>query len=161
MSRRKGTIDMIELLLSHIPSTILHMLTGILIADVIFHGPSFSYRKRRVLLGGIAILVVLPDIPKLFGFLIGHSLITVPVLALMFAFIVRQVIHMRVLSIWWRLTLVLIISSLGIDFLGNGVHLFYPVNEKTYALSVIRYEIFYLLPIGLLLFIQLRRGEIK
>ncbi|SIS42532.1 hypothetical protein [Salimicrobium flavidum] len=148
---------MLELLLSHIPSTLFHILTGVLITDLIFHGPSFTYRKTRfTLLGSVAFLVVLPDIPKLFGFLIGHSLITVPILALLFAFIMRKLLSMRVPAIWWRLTLVLVISSLGIDFLGNGVHLLYPVNEKTYALSVIRYEFIYLLPIGLLLFFRLR-----
>ncbi|AKG03824.1 hypothetical protein AAV35_002850 [Salimicrobium jeotgali] len=150
---------MTELLLSHIPSTLLHILTGLLVADLLFKGPDFHNRKARfVLLGGVGVIVLMPDLPKLFGVLIGHSLVTVPIIAAFFAIFTRALLTMSFFSIWWRLTLVLVVSALGIDYLGNGVHLLYPITGATYGLSLIRYEFFYILPVSLLLFVQLRKG---
>ncbi|WP_347862323.1 hypothetical protein U0355_03875 [Salimicrobium sp. PL1-032A] len=149
---------MLELLITHIPSTMLHILTGLLVADLLFPGPRFTKQQTRwFLLVIVAFLVIIPDIPKLFGVLYGHSLITAPLIALFFALLMRTMLLMPVPSIWWRLSIILIISSLGIDFLGNGVHLFYPVSAATYGVSLIKYEFFYILPISLLLFISLRR----
>ncbi|SDJ24694.1 hypothetical protein [Salimicrobium halophilum] len=149
---------MLELLITHIPSTMLHILTGMLVADVLFRGPAFPYRGTRlILLGAVAFLVLIPDIPKLFGVLYGHSLITVPLIAIVFAILMRTMLSMTLWGIWWRLSLVLIVSSLGIDYLGNGVHLFYPVSTDTYGVSIIKYEFFYILPVSLLLFLQLRK----
>ncbi|WP_022793598.1 hypothetical protein [Marinococcus halotolerans] len=80
---------MIEILIEHVPSTLLHLLTGAVVM-YIFYGNSNLTISRRFKVMAFGVMVLVPDIPKLFGNYIFHTLLTLPFIAAAFAPVVRR-----------------------------------------------------------------------
>ncbi|MGI8314305.1 hypothetical protein [Halobacillus mangrovi] len=105
--------------------------------NIIFENRNYSLRKRLFifLIGGLFVLT--PDIPKLFGIVSLHSIFFVPFIGAGLAFAVKNIINLPFLKLWIGMTTVLAIGGIGIDYIGNGVHVLYPFVEKNFSFSII------------------------
>ncbi|MFC2946791.1 hypothetical protein [Virgibacillus sediminis] len=115
---------------SHIPSTLLHVLSGMLLMDIIFYRPTFSLKKRLIILSLGGAFVLVPDIPKMFGAPFTHSLFVVPLIALALTYLASRILPFSFGTQWSALTGVLIVGAVMIDYLGNGARIFYPVARE-------------------------------
>lgn len=145
---------MLQSLLTHIPTTLVHILTGSIVMNIIFENQNYSLRKRLYifLLGGLVVLI--PDIPKLFGVVSLHSIFFVPFVGALLAFAMKKYLVLPFLKVWTGIIAVLIIAGIGIDYIGNGVHVFYPFSEQNYSFSILKHDVW--LIIVLLTLVSLR-----
>ncbi|QAS51394.1 hypothetical protein [Halobacillus litoralis] len=148
-------IAVLDILISHIPSTLVHVLAGALIMNLFFENESLSQLQRRniMLLGAAVVLVI--DIPKLFGILLFHSLLFVPILALGIAFFIEKYMITSFQKLWWAFMTILSIAGIAVDFLGNGTHLFYPFMNENFSYTLIHQEGWYALALFVLLITRL------
>ncbi|RKD69662.1 hypothetical protein ATL39_3088 [Sinobaca qinghaiensis] len=131
---------MMQTLLTHIPSTLLHLIAGALLMDTFFKGRKYPFLKRLSIMAYGGLLVITLDIPKLFGFIFTHSLFFLPVLSFGLALLTKRFIVSTLMKNWAFIILILLIGGIAIDFFGNGAHLWYPLSEKNVSFSIIQRE---------------------
>ncbi|MFC3040390.1 hypothetical protein ACFOGI_08980 [Virgibacillus xinjiangensis] len=150
---------MYSLIISHIPSTLLHILLGMLLMDFIFHRPAFSLKKRLIILALGGAFVLVPDVLKMFGAPFTHSLFIVPLIAFALTYLGRRTLPFSFGTQWSALTGVLIVGGVLIDYLGNGARIFYPVVRENFSFSLIESEWWLILGILLLLLLRLTSSK--
>lgn len=130
---------MLQIIIDHIPSSLLHALTGALIIDIFF-GSKYATKRRLsfILLGSILVFTL--DIPKLFGFIFTHSLFFVPFISAGLALLTRNILTESFIKRWLGIMCALLVGGILIDFLGNGAHLFYPITDRNFSYPLITRE---------------------
>lgn len=148
-----------NILLGHIIHGILHFSVGACVTYVLLNKYSNSMAKVTLvlLIGGIA--GITPDVTKFFGDLYGHSLFLVLILGLVIMLITRKLfLEISVVKLWLVLSFS-VLSHIFIDFIGNGVALFYPFITKEYDFHIIQDGLFlYILSIATIIAIFYRKG---
>ena len=144
---------MLHLLITHIPSTLLHLLTGMIVMDLFFNNWQVPYKRQGTVLLLGSFIVLTPDIPKLLGVISLHSLLYMPFLAALLALFVQKILKESYIKVWMGIMTVLLIGSIGIDLTGDGVHLLYPLTEKNLSISINKD---YWLPDVLTLYVAIR-----
>ncbi len=131
---------MANVLINHIPSTALHLVVGSLIMYIFFGKKSvFLHERIKIIsLGGV---VLIPDLPKLAGGNLTHSLFALPWLALLAAFFVRKITKEPLEKSWLASLCTLLFGAIVIDFIGNGAQLFYPLTNNIFEFTIIQKEI--------------------
>ncbi|MBM7553545.1 metal-dependent hydrolase [Thalassobacillus pellis] len=145
---------MFQIMIEHIPSSILHALTGALVMDIFFSSKDSGQKQHFTTMALGAIFVFTLDFPKLFGFVFTHSLVFVPFIGLVLAYGTRKLLNFSLASLWIGIMAVLLLGGITIDFIGNGAHLFYPFTEKALSFTLIKKDIWL---IAILLFLVLFR----
>ena len=140
---------------------ILHLSIAACITYIFLNKHHHSMTKRTLVLiiGGFA--GIAPDITKFFGDLYGHSLFLVPILGLIIMLIIRKLfIEISVVKLWITLSFSAL-SHIFIDYIGNGVALFYPFLTKEYDFHIIEDDIFlYILSITAIIAVIYRKGKL-
>ncbi|MBO8157207.1 MAG: metal-dependent hydrolase [Bacillaceae bacterium] len=150
--------------MGYISGGIFHFLVGASLAYVMFNkDPSIRKRIFILCLGGMA--GISPDITKLFGDILGHSIFFAPVFGLLFAFVLRTFLKedFLFLKAWLVFSLTVLFGHIMIDYIGNGVALFYPFIKGEYSFSIMMsysYFVMVTLFIGILAGIFYRRGRL-
>lgn len=148
-------------ILGHIIHEILHFSVGACITYVLLYKYYNSMAKVILILfiGGIA--GITPDITKFFGDLYGHSLFLVLLLGLIIMLITRKLfLDIPVVKLWLVLSFS-VLSHVFIDYIGNGVALFYPFITKEYDFHIIQDDLFlYILSIATIIAIFYRKGKL-
>lgn len=110
----------------HIIHVFLHFVVGASLAYLFCGKAAASKVNRKVLFvfGGAA--AISPDISKLYGDLLGHSIWLVPVIGLFFAACYYAFQRKITFKKAWLILSICVFSHLFIDFIGNGVAPFYP-----------------------------------
>lgn len=85
-------------------------------------------------------LGLFPDILKFFGDITAHSIFFTPIYGVILALIINIYLRINQLKTWFYVTITLIISHILIDYLENGVALFYPFIKKEYSFYIISHE---------------------
>ncbi|MBH0231442.1 metal-dependent hydrolase [Halobacillus yeomjeoni] len=145
---------MLQTIIDHIPSSLLHALAGALIIDLFF-GSKYPFKKRLSILFSGVLLVFTLDIPKLFGFIFTHSLLFVPFIGAGLALLMRKLVSEPFLKLWSGIMCVLLFGGILVDFLGNGAHLFYPVTDRNFSYSLVRSEFELVVVLGFILALRL------
>jgi hypothetical protein len=125
--------------LGYIIHEIIHFLIGSGLAYLICSKETTSKLNRGLVMffGGAA--ASSPDITKFFGDLLGHSIWFGLLFGLVFAFIFRFFIkEISFKKSWFTFSLCVILGHIFIDYLGNGVALFYPFIEEDFDFSIIK-----------------------
>ena len=147
--------------MGHIIHEILHFSVGACITYLLLNKYNNSMPKVILILltGGIA--GITPDITKFFGDLYGHSLFLVPILGLVIMLITRKLfLEISVVKLWLVLSFS-VLSHIFIDFIGNGVALFYPFITKEYDFHIIQDELFlYILSVATIIAVFYRKGKL-
>lgn len=147
--------------MGYIIHEILHFSVGACITYVLLniYGNSRTKIIWLLLIGGIA--GITSDITKFFGNLYGHSLFLVLILGLVIMLITRKLfLEISVVKLWLVLS-ISVLSHIFIDFIGNGVALFYPLITKEYDFYIIRDDLFlFILSIAILIAIFYRKGKL-
>lgn len=147
--------------MGYIIHEILHFSVGACITYVLLnkYGNSRTKIIWLLLIGGIA--AITPDITKFFGDLYGHSLFLVLILGLIIMLITRKLfLEISVVKLWLVLS-ISVLSHIFIDFIGNGVALFYPLITKEYDFYIIRDDLFlFILSIAIIFAIFYRKGKL-
>jgi hypothetical protein len=147
--------------LGYIIHGILHLSVGACITYVLLNKDYNSVAKRIsiLIIGGLA--GISPDITKVFGDLYGHSLFLVPIFGLIIMLIIRKLfLEISVFKLWVILS-ISVLSHIFIDYLGNGVTLFYPFVTKEYDFHIIQDDLFlYILSITAIIAIFNRKGKL-
>ncbi|GEK59368.1 hypothetical protein CHL76_04180 [Marinococcus halophilus] len=149
---------MIEILIEHVPSTLLHLLTGAAIM-YIFYGSPWLISSDRLKIMAFGAIVLVPDIPKLFGNYIFHTLLTMPFIAAALAAVVRPALGGGFPKAWAAAFVTLGAGSMLIDFLGNGTQLLYPVATKNFSYPLLTQEWWVIVPLLCILGILIIRGR--
>ncbi|WP_336773356.1 metal-dependent hydrolase [Paenibacillus sp. MMO-58] len=142
--------------------TLIHAAAGASTAYLISRAFKDSIGRRSLLLLFGAIAGLAPDFTKFFGDLLFHSVFLVPLIGWILAYVYS--VFQKELS-FKRIWLMFMISAgthLLIDYIGNGVALFYPIIDHEYEFSVIdRDDPFVLFPMLLSVIIGLwfRKGR--
>ncbi|MFD2922453.1 hypothetical protein [Halobacillus naozhouensis] len=131
---------MINILINHIPSTALHLLTGSLIMYIFFSKKGFLLHERLKIIS-LGVIVLLPDLPKLAGGNLAHSLFALPWLSLLTAFYVRKITKESFQKSWFASLFTILFGAIFIDFIGNGVQLFFPLTSDIIEFTIIQKEI--------------------
>ncbi|WP_298787828.1 hypothetical protein [uncultured Marinococcus sp.] len=158
ISRRKKERPVIEILIEHVPSTLLHLLTGAVVM-YIFYGTTDLTITRRLRVMAFGVMVLVPDIPKLFGNYIFHTLLTLPFIAAAFAPVVRRMLGGEFLKAWIAAFFTLALGSMLIDFLGNGTQFLFPVTSKNFSYHLIDQEWWVIVPLAAVLGTLAVRGR--
>ncbi|SFJ76658.1 hypothetical protein SAMN04487936_104103 [Halobacillus dabanensis] len=145
---------MLQMIIDHIPSSLLHALAGALIIDIFFGSKLPVKRRLSIILLG-SLLVFILDIPKLFGFIFTHSLFFVPFIGAGIALLTRKMITESFIMQWIGIMCVLLIGGILIDFLGNGAHLFFPITDRNFSYSIVTREFWPILILGFIIVIRL------
>ncbi|WP_156969093.1 hypothetical protein [Pontibacillus chungwhensis] len=135
---------MTEILLNHIPSSLLHILTAMILTHLFFYRHTMSYARRigTIFLGGGLVMII--DVPKLIGNVSTHSLLLLPFTSLALALLTYKLLPFTFFRRWIGIALLLLIAGIGIDYLGNGAHLFYPINEHNLEYPLIKRDLWLL-----------------
>ncbi|UOR11556.1 hypothetical protein [Halobacillus amylolyticus] len=145
---------MVNILINHIPSTLLHLLAGSLIMYSFF-GKKTSPFRERVKIFSLGILVLIPDIPKLTGGTIGHSLFVLPLLAFGLAFLVKKITKEPLLKSWVATMITLGLGALFIDLIGNGARPLSPFNGRIVSFTIIQKELWLIFLLLVIFFVTL------
>ncbi|SDW23352.1 hypothetical protein SAMN05421781_0928 [Marinococcus luteus] len=138
---------MIEILIEHVPSTLLHLLTGAAVMYIFYGNPDLTILQRlKVMAFGVMVLV--PDIPKLFGNYIFHTLLTMPFIAGAFAPVVRRALGGGFPKAWSAAFFTLAVGSMLIDFLGNGTQFLFPLTSKNFSYPLLYQEWWVIVPLA-------------
>ena len=147
--------------MGYIIHSILHFSVAACITYVflIKHYHSMTKRTLVLCIGGIA--GIIPDITKFFGDLYGHSLFLVLILGLVIMLITRKLfLEISIVKLWLVLSFS-VLSHIFIDFIGNGVALFYPFITKEYDFNIIHDDLLlYILLIATIITIFYRKGKL-
>jgi hypothetical protein len=125
--------------MGYVIHSLLHFLIGASVTYLLFNNDTFPKKKRFVILmfGGIASIA--PDITKFFGDLFGHSVFALPILggviARVFYFFIKE---FSFIKSWVIFTATILLGHTFIDFVGNGIALFYPIMEKEFGFHIVR-----------------------
>ncbi|QUW23621.1 metal-dependent hydrolase [Sporosarcina sp. Marseille-Q4063] len=144
--------------------TLLHFVVGGSIIYLLCNKDFESKMKRCVLIlfGGLA--GISPDFTKYFGDILGHSVLSAPVFGLLFGigyFAMQKEISF--MKAWFMFTLTVLIGHLFIDYIGNGVALFYPMIQKEFGFSIVGSNdsfILFTLLITIIIGIFYRKGKL-
>ena len=149
--------------LGYIIHEIFHFLIGATVIYLFINENDETIDKRALIMvfGGIA--AISPDMTKFFGDILGHSIWFAPVfgllLSIIFQFFYREI---PFLKSWGIFSLSVLIGHIFVDYIGNGVALFYPILKKEYSLNLIVSTdnfILYLLLILLLICLFYKKGK--
>ncbi|KGP71928.1 hypothetical protein [Pontibacillus yanchengensis] len=149
--RFEGKVDVMEGIIQHIlhpTTTMLHLLTGSLVMYILIGQDDDVFKKRVKVMGYGAFVAISPDIPKLLGTLLGHSIWGIPVLALIVAFPGALMLNISYSKLWLSTVITILFAAILIDFMGNGAHIFYPFIQKGVSFEIIDEDIWM---VGLLL----------
>lgn len=119
--------------------SILHILVGLCIGYFFLSKDVESNRDQIFVLTISGIASIAPDITKFFGDLYGHSIWFVPVFGLLMALVSRWFFKkIDWVKLWIVFSVVIFIGHLLIDFIGNGLALYYPSTMKEFRFHIIR-----------------------
>lgn len=142
----------------------LHFFVGASLAYVMCNKDFESTGKRALILcfGGIA--AISPDITKIFGDILGHSVLLVPVYGLLFTISFRVFVKdLHFLKAWFIFSLTVLIGHIFIDYVGNGVSFLLPLTQEEFSFSVIRRNdefVLYTLLVAVLIGLFYRKGKL-
>ncbi|WP_042161281.1 metal-dependent hydrolase [Paenibacillus gorillae] len=140
--------------------TLIHAAAGASIAYLIGKPDNFKLRILLLTFGAIAGLS--PDFTKYFGDIFFHSVLLAPIAGLLFSFVFTKVQHSISFMLGWIVFTLSVGTHLLIDYIGNGVALFYPLAQYEYEFSVIdRDDLLVLIPLAAAVSISLffRKGR--
>jgi membrane-bound metal-dependent hydrolase YbcI (DUF457 family) len=117
-----------------------HWIVGSCIAYLCIN-KNISSRKDSILfliIGGFA--GMFPDIPKvLINDNFCHSIWVAPIIGLVIALIIRIFkSEIKLNRLWFSMTGAVIVGHLFMDYLDNGLPIFYPIIKKEYALDLVQ-----------------------
>ncbi|MCD5322241.1 MULTISPECIES: metal-dependent hydrolase [Pontibacillus] len=135
---------MTQLLVNHIPSTLMHITTAMVLTHLLFYKKEMSYKRRLLMVVSGAVIVLLIDVPKLMDIIFTHSLFFLPITSFIIALLVKKIFPFSLIRRWIGLGVVLLLAGIGVDYLGNGAHLFYPLHKQNVAYSVIKRDLWLL-----------------
>ncbi|ACJ32537.1 metal-dependent hydrolase [Anoxybacillus flavithermus] len=119
-------------------ATLPHILVGSIIAIFTLVKDNDFFKKKLFILLFSSLVVISPDILKIMGILSSHSLWLVPILGLIFSFIYVQLNNDNKLSkVWLVFSLIILFGHLLLDFIDNGVELFYPFIKDDFDYTLI------------------------
>ncbi|SFG03207.1 hypothetical protein SAMN05216353_11963 [Halobacillus alkaliphilus] len=149
---------MVSTLITHVPSTTLHLLAGALIMYAFFGKKEYT-TKQRALIMSLGFIVLIPDVPKFLGTTAFHSLISLPFLSLLLAIFIQK----RTKAKYWYSLLATFTTFMGgallIDWIGNGSRLFSPLSNKNYAFTLLKHELLLILLMTIVLLIVLKTSN--
>jgi len=149
---------LVSTLITHVPSTSLHLLAGAFIMYAFF-GKKEDTLKHRALIMSLGFIVLVPDIPKFLGTTAFHSLISLPFLSLLLAILIQKWTRTK----YWYSLLATLTTFMGgallIDWIGNGSRLFSPLSDKNYAFTLLKHEMLLILLMAAVLVIVLKTGN--
>lgn len=115
-----------------------HIFIGATIASLIMIRGKVTIKKKLLILAICTIAVLSPDVLKVLGVLYSHALWLAPILGLFFTVLHMFLIERTNLLITWiKLTTIILVGHLLIDFIGNGARLLYPFYKEEYIFSII------------------------
>ncbi|MEH7239483.1 metal-dependent hydrolase [Bacillus sp. JJ1562] len=124
--------------MGYIIHEVFHFLVGASLAYILVVKDIGRIGKRTLILFFGGITAISPDITKLFGDILGHSIWLVTVFGLVFAlvfhFLQKDVSFFKS---WGIFSLIVLVGHIFIDYIGNGVAFLYPITHKEYSLSII------------------------
>lgn len=115
--------------------TFMHIIIGAYLYTLFFT-PTNNRDKIIIILSG-GIIGIIPDVTKFFGDLWLHSIITLPLIGLIFALLLYSLLRINLIKGLWISMLTAFMSHHLIDYLGNGVNLLYPITSAEIELDVI------------------------
>ncbi|RKL65077.1 hypothetical protein CR203_22685 [Salipaludibacillus neizhouensis] len=125
-------------MLLHLFASFPHLLIGAIIALLILVNSNDSFKEKLFLVVFTCFVVISPDILKIMGILFGHSLWLAPILGLTFALLYSiKNKNIKITKSWFVFTLVILFGHIFIDYIGNGVRLFYPFVREEFEFSLI------------------------
>lgn len=146
--------------MGYIIHIILHFAVGACISFLFLNkkGDSATARFFILIIGGFA--AISSDITKYFGDLYGHSLFIAPLLGLIIMLITRKIfIYIPAVKLWIVLS-ISVLSHIFIDYIGNGVAIFYPFVTKEYGFYIINDNLLlYILLIASVIAVFYRKGK--
>ncbi|MFZ0370524.1 MAG: hypothetical protein WAM07_13100 [Halobacillus sp.] len=149
---------MVSTLITHVPSTTLHLLAGAFIMFAFFGKKEYTI-KQRALIMSLGFIVLIPDIPKFLGTTAFHSLIGLPFLSLLLAILIQKWTRTK----YWYSLLATFTTFMGgallIDWIGNGSRLFSPLSNKNYAFTLLKQELLLILLMTAVLLIVLKTSN--
>lgn len=115
--------------------TFMHILIGAYLYTIFFR-PTNNREKIMIILSG-GLIGIFPDVTKFFGDLWLHSIITIPIIGLLFALLLYSLLRINLLKGLWISMVTVFLSHHLIDYLGNGINLLYPITGDEVELDVI------------------------
>ncbi|MCA1011077.1 hypothetical protein [Halobacillus halophilus] len=149
---------MVSTLITHVPSTTLHLLASAFIMYAFFGKKEYTM-KQRALIMSLGFIVLIPDVPKFLGTTALHSLISLPFLSLLLAFLIQKWTKTKY---WYSLLATFttfMAGALLIDWIGNGSRLFSPLLNKNYAFTLLKHELLLILLLTAVLLIVLKTSN--
>ncbi|MFD1020614.1 metal-dependent hydrolase [Thalassobacillus hwangdonensis] len=133
--------------------TLLHFLAGACISYLTLVKSDDLRRKQLILLAVGGVVALLPDITKFFGDILGHSIFAAPFFGWLAAWLYRKYDKtIPYKKLWLIFTFIVIIGHLFIDYIGNGLALFFPFVRSEFDFHIIPSIDFFSLTILLIMF---------
>jgi membrane-bound metal-dependent hydrolase YbcI (DUF457 family) len=142
---------------------IIHFSLGACLAYFIINN-DYTLRKKRLIIyviGGFS--GISPDIPKYFGNILAHSILFVPFIGIMIGIIAKFLLRDISLKKLWLTVSISVLSHIFIDYIGDGVAIFYPFVREETDFSIINsvdYFVLYPLLLALIAALFFRRGRL-
>lgn len=149
--------------MGYILHEIIHFSLGACLAYFIIK-TDYTLRKKRLIIytiGGFA--GISPDIPKYFGDVLAHSLFVVPLIGMLIAIIGKYLLKELSFKKMWLTASISVLSHIFIDYIGDGVAIFYPFIKEETDFSIINsVDYFVMCPLlfALIAALFFRRGRL-
>ncbi|SDO72580.1 hypothetical protein [Halobacillus aidingensis] len=125
---------MLGIILSSLP----HIFIGALIASIIMVNDNGSFQNKIRTFVFCSVVVMSPDVLKVLGVLSSHALWLCPVLGMFFSITYVYITKGVNFFIYWiKLSTIILIGHLFIDFIGNGARLLYPFVKEEFIFSIV------------------------
>ncbi|RWZ60606.1 hypothetical protein EQV77_04740 [Halobacillus fulvus] len=119
-------------------SSLSHIFIGALIASIIMVNDNGSFQNKIMTFVFCGVVVMSPDVLKVLGVLSSHALWLCPVLGMFFSITYVYFTKGKNFFICWiKLSTIIFIGHLFIDFIGNGARLLYPFVKEEFIFSIV------------------------
>lgn len=115
-----------------------HIFIGATLASLIMIKGKVSIKKKLLIFAICTIAVLSPDVLKVSSVLYSHAIWLAPLLGAFFTVLHEFLIKSeKPLMTWVKMTVIILVGHLFIDFIGNGARLLYPFHKEEYIFSII------------------------